>query len=373
MTMDQKKVYMVSAALVPAFLLVCFVTNAIMRRFGLLVVVGAALVAVYALVKKRTALSLQKRQMLWVLPTFGFLGVTLLYMTGVSFGFYRVIINTRILAHQVLPIAGIIAVGELVRARLLMQRKSFVNGMTFCAFVLCDIAMLYQRLPLAGFQPFVDFFGDIVFPCVASGLLYHHVSKRYGAWPVILYRLLMTLYSVVLPLYPAVPDALLSFFKVSFPALAILFVSVLYERKQKSFARKRAVLQAVTSVLSIVLMTGFMALISCQFRYGMMVVATESMTGSIDKGDAIIYERYENQPIQEGQVLVFEKNKTVYIHRVISIESIDGQLRYYTKGDANDDKDTGFITNENIVGLTDITIKHIGQPTLWVRELFLHT
>ncbi len=370
MTIDKKKLYMLSAALAPAFLLVCFIANAVTRRFGLVIVVGAALTAVWLLIKKQTALSIHKREVLWVLPTVGFLGIVLLYLLGTVFGFYRVTVNWQSLLYGVLPFILIIVGSELIRERLLMQNNRIVTPVSAVALILCDIAMQYEKLPFASFLTFVDFMGDILFPCVAMGLLYHYISKRYGARPVILYRLLMTLYSVLIPIAPAVPVSLMSFLKTAFPIVAIWFLAILYERKKKSYSRKKALLQIAASAVTVVLMTALMMLISCQFRYGMMVVATESMTGAINKGDAIVYEEYTGQAIAEGQILVFEKNKTVFIHRVVKIEKIDGVTRYYTKGDANEGNDTGYITNESIIGLTDLTIKYIGYPTLWVRDIF---
>ncbi len=370
MSIDKKKIYMLSAALAPAFLLVCFITNAVTRRFVLTAVVGAALIAVFLLVKKHSALSIQKKQVAWVLPTFGFLGIAILYISGAIFGFYKVIVNAKAFLNLVLPITLTIIFSELIRSRLLMQKKRIVSIISLCSFIICDIAMLYKALPFATFNFFVQFMGGVVFPCIASGILYHYVSTKYGALPVIVYRLLLTLYSVIIPIYPAVPDALLSFLKIVFPITALLFIALLYERRKMSFSRKKARIQTVVSVIALIFMVIYTLLISCQFRFGVIVVATESMTGSIDKGDAIIYEKYDGQAVNEGQVLVFEKNETVYIHRVVKVENIDGQVRYTTKGDANDDNDTGYITTENIIGLTDMTIKYIGHPTLWMRQMF---
>ena len=111
-------------------------------------------------------------------------------------------------------------------------------------------------------------------------------------------------------------------------------------------------------------------LISNQFYYGSYVVATESMTGEINKGDVIIYERYDDQLVVEGQVIVFEKNKSVTIHRVEEIKIINGVKRYYTKGDANDDLDAGYIIDGNIIGLVNYKLPFFGYPTIWVHSLF---
>ena len=67
---------------------------------------------------------------------------------------------------------------------------------------------------------------------------------------------------------------------------------------------------------------------------------------------------------------MFVYNDIKTIHRVVEIKNINGEVRYYTKGDANEDYDTGYRLIEDIEGLVRIKIKYIGIPTLWVRSLF---
>ena len=111
-------------------------------------------------------------------------------------------------------------------------------------------------------------------------------------------------------------------------------------------------------------------LISNQFRFGAYVIATESMTGEINKGDIVIYEKYEDHDIEKGQVIVFEKNNSVVVHRVENIENINGITRYYTKGDANEDSDSGYITKGDIIGVVNYKLPFIGYPSIWIRSLF---
>ena len=94
------------------------------------------------------------------------------------------------------------------------------------------------------------------------------------------------------------------------------------------------------------------------------------MTGAIDKGDAIIYEAYNDQEIEEGDILIFDKNGTTYVHRVIKIENIEGQIRYTTKGDANQSEDSGYVVRSSIIGIYRTKIKFVGYPTLWINEMF---
>ena len=44
----------------------------------------------------------------------------------------------------------------------------------------------------------------------------------------------------------------------------------------------------------------------------------------------------------------FEKNNMSIVHRVIDVKQVDGEYRYYTKGDANGQADEGYITNNEI-------------------------
>ena len=111
-------------------------------------------------------------------------------------------------------------------------------------------------------------------------------------------------------------------------------------------------------------------LVSNQFKYGALVIATESMTGEINKGDVVIFESYEDQTIQEGQVIVFEKNRSMIVHRVVDIKIINGSARYYTKGDVNEDMDMGYIVDADIVGLANYKLPFLGYPSLWLRSLF---
>ena len=93
---------------------------------------------------------------------------------------------------------------------------------------------------------------------------------------------------------------------------------------------------------------------------------------ALNKGDVAISERYEDQFIQEGQVIAFKQSKSVVIHRVVDIQVVNGITRYYTKGDANEDLDTGYVTDSQIVGLVHYKVPMLGFPTLWLRSLFVH-
>ena len=111
-------------------------------------------------------------------------------------------------------------------------------------------------------------------------------------------------------------------------------------------------------------------LISCQFRFGVLVIGSESMTGAINKGDAVVFEKYNKEKLQKDQVVIFKKDDILVVHRIIRIKNVNGQYRYYTKGDANQKEDESYITSKDIVGVTKFRIQYIGYPSLWMRDIF---
>jgi signal peptidase I len=216
----------------------------------------------------------------------------------------------------------------------------------------------------------MDLAGMVLFPAITSNLYYHFSSRNFGPIPNIAFRLITSLYVFCVPASTAMPDALLAAIKLVVPLLVYGFIMALFEKKKKKVAvQKSNALSTIALVVAIVIIIGVAMVVSCQFRYGAVVIATESMTGEINKGDVIIYEQYKNQKIEEGQVIVFKQNGYRVIHRVARIETVNNETRYYTKGDANNTIDIGYRTQSDIIGLTDIKIAYIGYPTLWLHKL----
>ncbi len=370
MNIDKKKIYILSASAFVASVLVCFISQPIIRRYmaALAACIVSALVLV--LIKKRTELSIAKKQILWLLPLIAVFAVSLLYISGIKFGYYTQSVKLSVLWYSVIPYLIIIVGTEFARSVLLMQNDKLVGYLSYLTFLIFEVAMLVNNSHFATFNQWKNAVGLVILPAISASILYHYISKRYGAAPVILYRAVIALYKVLLPISARVPESLLAFSYILLPILVLLFVEALYAKRKYAVSRQTLSVRNVMTGALLVFMTMVIMLISCRFKYGMLVIATDSMTGSIDKGDAVIYKSYDGGVVPDQTVVVFEKDGVTFIHRIVESEYIDGEIRYYTKGDANDLNDTGYITEKNIVGTTDLRIKYIGYPTLWMRYLF---
>lgn len=370
MTRNKKVLYVFATALPLCLFLVLVlpIPNSRLITAALMLVFSAAL---RLFVKKRVSPIKERRAVCGLLTLTALVSLMLLYLTGLHFGFYKsqYPYTFEVLIKYVLPISAIVISAESARSVLMAQDSRAVAVLCYVYGVLADVLMNTSVVGITSFARFMDVAGMSFIPAVTSNLLYCYLSKRYGALTVLPYRLLFALYKFALPVFPKIPDALLAFAKLLLPLAVLLFIRVLYERRKRSHRNAGKLSAALTAVL-VAIMVAVIGVVSCQFTYGALVIATESMTGDLNKGDAVIYEKYDGEIPKVGQVIVYEQGGVSVVHRVVDVEHIDGQTRYYTKGDANDDRDVGYITDAQITGVVKARLRFAGYPTLWLRSIF---
>jgi len=371
MNKDRKILYAISILIFVLLLAALFVdigSSRIVTACLLIILTPLTLLIII----KRSSVSINKREVLLVTSVVAVLYVILIQMSGLIFGYYKnpYFVKTEIFLERILPTAVIIVGIEIIRHVLLSQKNKFVNVLAFLSCLIAEMLMFSNLAYITNINRFMDLVGMTLFPAVSANVYYHHVSKNYGSIPNISFRLITTLYVYFMDVSPDISDALHSCIKIISPIIMLAFISALFVKKKKNAHRKGEKLSVVGMVIAVAIVASVAMLISCQFRFGALVIATESMTGEINKGDVIIYERYDDQPIKIGQVVVFmDDGKNRIVHRVVRIENINGEVRYYTKGDFNKTEDSGYRTESDIVGLTDLKIAYIGYPTLWLHEL----
>ena len=371
MTKDKKVLLTISSVL---FVLLSFALLLPGNNTKLItsLVLVAFTIVMCALIKKRSITSINKKQVLMIIGIIALVSLMLYYLTGLKFGFYKspIGITFNSIINYIIPIGAMIITIEIIRYVLLAQENKFATIMSFIACMMVDVLIYGNLSVITTFNRFMDVIGLTLIPSITSNLLYHHISKEYGYYPNIVYRLILSLYTYFLPFVPATPDSFVAIFKLVIPIFIYVFITALYEHKMKLASKKpKKRSYFITAMLGAV-MISIVMLISCQFKYCLIVIGSESMTGELNKGDALVYEKYENQVIDTGTIIVFKKDKSTIIHRVIEIEVVNNQTRYYTKGDANNDKDLGYVIDSQIIGIGHFKISYIGYPTIWIRNLF---
>lgn len=99
---------------------------------------------------------------------------------------------------------------------------------------------------------------------------------------------------------------------------------------------------------------------------GGFVVLTDSMTPTVLSG-AVVYV-FDTGDYETGDVVTFTKNDRTVTHRIVETTAAG----YHTKGDANDVRDDGIVTERQIVGEVLFSVPVYGKFILTARQhLFL--
>ena len=371
MSADKKRLYIVAVSIFCLLFSALFIPNVSGRMIAALLLAIGGIASVF-LLKKRSILSINKSQVLLLMAVIGVLYIVLYYVTGLRFGYYRAYgaLSWETFTAYILPAGAIVVFSEMLRSVFLAQKDKWASVFAFLICVIGEVLVFSNLRGIETFNRFMDALGLYFLPAITGNILYHYLSKRYGAYPNLAYRLLVTLFPYIITIASGIPDSLYSFAKLILPLLIYWFIDLLYEKKRQRALAKPSKWSYVGVGVFALILVGYVMLISCQFTYGAFVVGSDSMTGELNKGDTVIYKEYDEEIIEIGQIIVFTKNGSKVIHRVVDVERINGVNRYITKGDANEDVDSGYITQSQIVGLAEFKIPYVGYPTLWIRSLF---
>ena len=375
---DKRVIHIYSASVLAVLLLALLLPLGESGRIMAAILLLPAAVLIPTFIKKRSILSINKGQVLLILTVAALVFVMIYYLTGLKFGFYQNPYRLTVTSFfkYVLPIATIIVTTEVIRFVMVAQKSRLAHMLCYLSCVVAEMLVCSNLPSVTTFNRFMDLVAGALFPALVANFFYNYTSRRYGMYPNIAFRAIITLHTYLIPFKSGISDSLLHLFRMFLPIVLFLFIDTLFERRRRyalgNTSRFWRVMSKILTAIVVIIMVGTVMLISNQFRYGALVIATESMTGELNKGDVVIFESFEGQHIPEGQVIVFEKYSTTVVHRVVDIKIINGIARYYTKGDANEDNDMGYITNAEIVGLVNYKIPVVGYPTLWLRSLFQH-
>ena len=100
------------------------------------------------------------------------------------------------------------------------------------------------------------------------------------------------------------------------------------------------------------------------FGYSVLIVASPSMTGAIEEGDAIIIKKSDSYAV--GDVITYfpaDENFSV-THRIVKMEGD----KFYTKGDANQSEDPDPVLIEQIAGKVAVKLDKVGYFIEWLKS-----
>lgn len=371
MKSDKLKMYLFGILLLVILFFALFVSKIITRVVFSVLLFGYMLLVVF-LIKKRRIKSMYHQEVIILMFIFALIYILAFYLMGLYFGYYEAPIKLSwwSLLNYTLPIGAVIISSEVIRNAFLSQKGKSIKVVTFVSMVIIDMIIYSGIYEIDSVDKLLTVVGFLLFASISCNLLYNYISYRYGSKSIIIYRLITVLYAYLIPIIPNVYAFFRSFLRMMYPYIIYLVLENSYSKSSFIVAYKDKRKGIVSTTIVFICSILVIMLISCKFKYGMIVIGSGSMTGTINKGDALVYERYDDQTIKKGQIILFDDEGVLTVHRVIDIKEVNGKVMYFTKGDANASMDDGYRVEKDIVGLSKFKIIYIGYPSLWMRDIF---
>lgn len=367
---DTRKNYIFSIAFFTLTFFNLFVPNTSAQSIILLALVVVSAIISKFYIKGKNINNLNKKTVAILVGVLSIIYVAILYLLGFVYSFYKnpIAFGLTSFFKRVLPYLVLVICSEIIRKVCITREKKIPIFFTTMGLILAEITIHLGTYSLINFQEILTLVGYVIFSSISTNLLMNYMIKRYGVIPNILYRVITTVYVYTFPILPDVYLFFQSVYKIIYPYIIYLILDNSFEMNVFRKAKDEKRVNIIFIIFGILVIIGFVMLISCEFRYGLMAIGSSSMATSINKGDAIIYEEYESQNLQIGDIIVFNKNNVKTIHRIVEIQKKKNEIIYYTKGDNNQNIDDGFVTADDIIGVCKFRIIYIGWPTVLLSE-----
>ncbi len=274
----------------------------------------------------------------------------------------------------IIPIALSIPLKECLRYMMLKKSegKKFLIFITVLLFIFLDVSdPIYYNKFADSYESFI-FVALTLLPAISTNILCTYISINSGYKPTILYLLVMELYQYLVPIVPNPNEYLSSIIQFIVPFILLYKLHGYFQKEKdeytpRDYSKKDYLILALPAFVIIVLVY----FTSGYFKYQAVAIATGSMVPTINKGDVVIIEKFDNNvdKLKEGQIIAFEYHGVLIVHRIIRISEVKGEYFLYTQGDANNAEDGYPVTQDMIVGTISVKIPYIGLPTVWLKEV----
>lgn len=275
---------------------------------------------------------------------------------------------------NIIFVIGTLLLREYVRNKLVNNEKNMKNYIVITIFF-AIISIDYNNF-FANFEngeTIFKFVSGKVFPQIAISSMCTYLAKTGGIKLIVAYRLPIALATVLLPIFPNIDW----FFSAMLDALVplILFVFINYEHTIKINRLTRKEKKKISPGKSLAFIGFVLILIvflAGLFPYKPVAVMSNSMVPDFTRGYVVIAKKVNKDDIKNikvGDVLQYQLDKNVILHRVIEIEEKDGNYFFKTKGDNNDFPDMKIVEGNQVLGIIKFKIPYVGYPSVWFSEI----
>lgn len=215
-----------------------------------------------------------------------------------------------------------------------------------------------------------------VLPKIAESLLLTYLSLNGGYLLNFAYSIPKTLALILLPIFPNIDW----FFQTAleYILLVVIFLFVNYETIIKNKKKKRRDIRSENPLKTIPYI--FFVIFLVSFITGLLplrplAIVSNSMIPEFKRGDVCIVKKVNTKEqirkIRVGDIIQYQGNNQVIVHRVIKIEANALNIQFIAKGDNNKEQDILPVEEEQILGIVKYKIPYLGYPSVLFSELIL--
>ncbi len=296
-----------------------------------------------------------------------------IYLLGLYFGYSKIVFSLKpasIINNTFAPIIIFISL-EIFRYIIINNSKNNIFKIVLVAIIigLLELSISTRYLEFYNFEVIYKSFADYIIPITVKQIALCMMCYHGGLKSALLYRTVIVAYTYIIPIHPNFSPTLLCVSNIILPVLLIITTNNIMaeEFEERIINTSNYSINTVISILMILLLS---LIIFGKTPIGVTAIASNSMVPTFDKGSIVITLKTKESKLKEGDIISFKKNNKQIIHRINSIEIVNDEKRYYTKGDANTVTDDSYITYKDIKNKVVLSIPLIGYPAIIINEIF---
>lgn len=300
------------------------------------------------------------------------------YILGLIIGYSYNVYSTSFIGilRNIIVIVVPLLFREEVRSRFL-----FLNKKKFGIFFITLLFIVLELFSSTFFtysnneELFINFF-SVFLPIVLENILLTYLAFIGIRSTVYAYFIPMLISRYFIPITLDVDW----FFALLFQLILVVVIFYVsfneYLWKEKRiYSYKTNKTNSVVYLFGVVLIVSFGLFVAGVFKYRPVAILTYSMEPIFTRGDAVIVEKLDDEEknkLKKGDIIQYQVDKTVVVHRIIKVKKEDNKKVYILKGDNNNAKDPKPVYMEQIMGKVLFSIPKVGYPSVWLSE-FLYS
>lgn len=348
-----------------------------LTKYSICAFIALLILTSYYLIGFRKIKSRYDKDIILTMCIYVFIYYIIIYLFGLVIGFTRNIYSLNILSilKNLFPVIISISLIEILRYIINSQIKNNKWLLFYSAivFALLDSALIIKATAFTNFYKILNTFGLFVLPNLSKSILLTFLSIKSSYKPCLIYRYLMEIPKYILPIIPNFGNYLESMLYIIIPLLIFISTYNIFDKlkHRKIISKNKNSIEKYIYICLSVFLIILICTSSGLFKYRSFVIATGSMTPSINKGDMVIIEKLnedEKNNLKVGDIIAFNMDGKVVVHRIIKKYNTSKGTFYNTKGDNNNSPDGYLLDIDNIVGLEKFKIRYIGYPTVSIYD-----